>query len=102
MKNIKDMINIDIVDETPQVLEPITTTTLEKIGATTVIIHTFSYSIHIISCLRFIFSNGLKGAPTLLFKGVKDGKLEKRLNKYPELIKGKVNIKCQINSLVDV
>ena len=49
-ENIKDMINIDIeknsnlivnVDETPLVLEPITTTTLEKIASTTVKIHTF-------------------------------------------------------------
>lgn len=44
------MINIDIeknsnlianVDETPLALEPITTTTLEKIASTTVKIHTF-------------------------------------------------------------
>lgn len=49
-ENIKDMINIDIeknsnlianVDETPLALEPITTTTLEKIASTTVKIHTF-------------------------------------------------------------
>ena len=80
-ENIKDMINIDIekksnlianVDETPLVLESIKTITLEKIGSTTVKIHTFGYSKYRISCLLCIFGNGLKAVPTLVFKGVKD------------------------------
>ena len=109
-ENIKDMINIDIekngnlvanVDETPLVLEPITSTTLEKIGSRTVKIHSFGKTKQRISCLLCIFANGIKGIPTLVFKGVKDGTLERRLNNHPDVIKGKVKIKCQVNSWID-
>ena len=104
------MINIDLekngnlianVDETPLTLEPITTTTLEKLGSTTVKIHSFGASKQRISCLLCIYANGVKEVPTLVFKGVKDGTLEKRLNKHSEVLKGKIKIKCQINSWVD-
>ena len=39
------------VDETPIVLEPITTTTLKKIGSSTVKIHSFGKYKQRISCL---------------------------------------------------
>ena len=104
------MINLDLekngnlianVDETPLTLEPITTTTLEKLGSTTVKIHSFGASKQRISCLLCIYANGVKEVPTLVFKGVKDGTLEKRLNKHSEVLKGKIKIKCQINSWVN-
>ena len=107
---IKDMIEYDTetnsniianVDETPIVLEPITTTTLEKIGSSTVKIHSFGKYKQRISCLLYILENGYKLVPTLVFKGVNDGTLEKRLKNHPEVKKGKIDFKCQINSWVD-
>ena len=107
---IKDMIEYDTetssniianVDETAIFLEPITTTTLEKIGLTTVKIHSFGRHKQRISCLLCILGKGYKLVPTLVFKGVKDGTLEKRLKNYPEVKKGNTNIKCQINSCVN-
>ena len=89
------------VDETPIVLEPIITTTLEKIGTTTVKIHSFGRHKQRISCLLCVLGNGYKLVPTLVFKGVNDGSLEKRLKNHPEVKKGNINIKCQINSWVN-
>ncbi len=92
------MINYDIekngnlaanVDETSLVLEPITSTTLEKMESRTVKIHTFGKTKQRISCLPYIFANGIKAIPTLVFKGIKDGTLERRLNKHSDAIKGK-------------
>ena len=109
-ENIKDMINIDLekngnlisnVDETPLALEPITSITLEKLGSTTVKIYSFGASKQRISCILCIYANGVKEVPTLVFKGVKDRTLEKRLNKHQDVLKGKIKVKCQINSWVD-
>ena len=89
------------VEEAPIVLEPITTTMLEKIGSTTVKMHSFDRHKQRISCLLCILGIGYKLVPTLVFKGVNDGTLEKTLKNHPEVKKGKINIKYQINSWVN-
>ena len=66
------------VDETPISLEPITITTLEKIGEKTIKIRTFGKSKQRISCILCILSNGERLPPMLVFKGVPDGTLENR------------------------
>ena len=58
------------VDETPIVMEPITGTTLEKIGEKTLHIRTFGKSKQRVSCILCIFANGRKAPPMLVFKGV--------------------------------
>ena len=80
------------IDKTPIVLEPITTTTLEKIGSTTVKIHSFFRHKQRISCLLWILGNDYKLVPTLVFKGVKDGTLEKRLKNHPDVKKKEISI----------
>lgn len=90
------------VDETPIVLEPITGTTLEKIGEKTVQIRTFGKSKERVSCILCIFANGSKAPPMLVFKGVPEGTLEKKLNKLPEVAENKVLILCQKNAWVDI
>lgn len=71
------------VDETPLVLEPIWGITLENNGAKTIKKRTFGKSKERISCILCIFPNGKKAPPMLLFKGVPESTLEKKLNKLP-------------------
>ena len=89
------------VDETPISLEPITNTTLEKIGEKTIKIRTFGKSKQRISCILCILSNGERLPPMLVFKGVPDGTLENRLKKIPDVKNNKIFISCQKNSWVD-
>ena len=89
------------VDETPLSLEPITNTTLEKIGEKTIKIRSFGKMKQRISCILCVLSNGKRLPPMLVFKGVPDGTLEKRLNKLPEVKNNRIYIACQKNSWVD-
>ena len=84
------------LDEMSIVLEPMTGTTLEKSGEKTVQIRTFGKSKEPVSCvLLCIFSNGRNAAPMLVFKGVSEGTLEKKWNKFPEVAENKVLVLCQ-------
>jgi len=107
---VRDMVqkNTDInsylvanVDETPLVLEPITATTLEKCGETSIRIKTFGKSKQKISCILCIFGNGKKAPPMIVFKGVPEGALEKKLNKIQEVCDKKVYVVCQQNGWAD-
>lgn len=104
---IKDMIEKETyvnthrlanLDETPLVLEPISGTTLEKIGADNVKIRTFGKTKERISFILHIFANGKKAPPILVFKGEAESTLEKKL---PEVKNKQVYVVCQHNSLVD-
>ena len=48
-----------------------------------------------------ILGNGKRLPPMLVFKGVPEGTIEKRLNKLPEVINHKIYIACQSNAWVD-
>ena len=56
------------IDEIPIVLEPITRTTLEKIGEKSVQFRTFGKSKQCVSCILCIFGNDKKASPILVFK----------------------------------
>ena len=82
-------------------MEPITGTTLEKIGEKTVKIRAFGKSKQRVSCILCIFAIGQKAPPMLVFKGVPRGTLEKKLKKLPDVINKKVFALCQNNAWVD-
>ena len=89
------------VDETPIVLEPITSTTIEKRGTKTITVHTFGKLKERISCILCIFGNGMKAPPMLAFKGVPENLLEKKLNNLKVVLEKKIYISCQQNAWVD-
>ena len=89
------------VNETPIVLEPYTEISFKNVGEVTVKIRNFGKSNQRISCILCIFSNGYKAPPMLVFKGLPENTLEKRLSKIKVVLEKKIFVVCQENSWVD-
>jgi hypothetical protein len=89
------------VSEIPIVLEPYTETILKTVGDSRVKIRTFGNSKQRISCILCIFANGYRAPPMLVFKGLPENTLDKRLNKIKVILEKKIFVVCQENSWVD-
>lgn len=71
---------------------------LKKKGKKSVIIRTQNQDKYRLSVLLTILSNGKKLPPLLIFKGVKDGKLNKELSENANIKSGKIFIAFNINA----
>lgn len=71
---------------------------IEKNGKKSVIIRTQNQEKCRLSVLLTILSNGKKLSPLLIFKGVKDEKLEKELSQNQNVKSGKIFITFNINT----
>ena len=93
--------NLFNMDETPIWFEMVSKTTVEKIGEKSVNVTTFGSERSRISLILSICANGQKLPPLVVFKGKKNGNIEKRLRKYVLNKKEKIFVACQENSWAD-
>lgn len=85
-------------DETPIFLNMPSNKTIEKIGKKTITINTQGQEKLRISCLLTISGDGTKLPPFVIFKGEKDGRIIKELNKNNHVINKNIFIGMNKNS----
>ena len=100
--NIYDKLGlIGNMDETAISYENIYTTTVTKIGNTTVNVKNFNRDKMRITVLLSILADGTKLPPLIIFRGETNKTKEKKLQNNKYVINGKCYVKCQRNAWAD-
>ena len=83
------------VSEVPIILDPIVESRYEKVADSVVKIRIFGKAKQRLSCMLCIYADGHRAPPMLVFKGLPDDSLEKRLSNLKVVKENKVFVVCQ-------